>query len=131
MAIFAPQLVSVFASSDAEIIRIGTLMIRTQCLTMIPHTWVMVCNGLFQSIGRALQATILGLSRQVICLIPLVILLSLIFGVNGLACAQAGADVRSMAIAIPMMIRMSKELKRLGDQEDRGFSDEDKMLEAE
>ena len=131
MAIFAPQLVSVFASSDAEIIRIGTLMIRTQCLTMIPHTWVMVCNGLFQSIGRALQATILGLSRQVICLIPLVILLSLIFGVNGLACAQAGADVLSMAIAIPMMIRMSKELKRLGDQEDRGFSDEDKMLEAE
>ena len=118
MGIFAPQLVAVFAAEDAEIIRLGTLMIRTQCVTMFAHVWVMIINGLFQALGRALPATILGLSRQAICLIPAVIVLSLAFGVNGLAVSQATADVLSMAIAIPMVVRMTRELRRLGETEE-------------
>ena len=118
MGIFAPQLVAVFAAADPEIIRIGTLMIRTQCVTMFAHVWVMIINGLFQALGRAIPATILGLSRQVICLIPAVIVLSLLFGVNGLAVSQATADVLSMAIAIPMVIRITREIKRLSETEE-------------
>ena len=118
MGIFAPQLVAVFAAADPEIIRIGTLMIRTQCVTMFAHVWVMIINGLFQALGRAIPATILGLSRQVICLIPAVIALSLLFGVNGLAVSQATADVLSMAIAIPMVIRITREIKRLSETEE-------------
>ena len=118
MGIFAPKLVAVFAASDPEIIRIGSLMIRTQCVTLFAHVWVMIINGLFQALGRAVPATILGLSRQVICLIPAVIALSLLFGVNGLAVSQATADVLSMAIAIPMVIRITREIRRLAETEE-------------
>ena len=45
MGLFAPQLVAVFAAEDAEIVRLGTLMIRTQCVTMFAHVWVMIING--------------------------------------------------------------------------------------
>ena len=119
MAIFAGTIVSAFASKDTDIIEIGSLMIRTQCYTMVFHTWVMICNSLFQSIGRGLPATILGLSRQVICLIPLVLILPHFFGIYGLCWSQAGADVLSMFIAIPMMLKISKELKILGEEEER------------
>ena len=112
LGVFAPQLVAVFAAKDDEIIRLGTLMIRTQCVTMFAHVWVMIINGLFQALGRALPAAILGLSRQAICLIPAVIALSLLFGVNGLAVSQATADVLSMAIAIPMVVKITREIKR-------------------
>lgn len=118
MGLFAPQLVTVFAAADPEIIRIGTLMIRTQCVTMFAHVWVMIINGLFQALGRALPATVLGLSRQVICLIPAVIALSLLFGVNGLAVSQAAADVLSMAIAVPMVVKITREIRRLSETEE-------------
>ena len=118
IAIAAPALVGVFAAEDADIISIGTLMIRTQCYTMFAHVWVMIINSLFQALGRAVPAGILGLSRQVICLIPAVIVLSLVFGVTGLACAQAVADILSMAIAIPMVIKITREIKALAAAEE-------------
>ena len=118
MGIFAAKLVSVFAANDAEIIRLGTLMIRTQCVTMFAHVWVMIINGLFQALGRALPAAVLGLSRQAICLIPAVIVLSLLFGVNGLAVSQATSDLLSMAIAIPMVIKITREIRRLAETEE-------------
>ncbi len=118
MAVFAPQLVGVFTSpNDAAIISIGTHMIRSQCYTMIAHIWVMIANGLFQALGRAVPAGILGLSRQAICLIPSVFILSKLFGVNGLAVSQACADLLSVLIALPMVIKLMNEIKSLPDSE--------------
>ena len=113
MAIGAKALVKVFAADDADIIAIGTLMIRTQCYTMFFHIWGMIINGLFQALGRAVPAAVLGLSRQVICLITCVIILSKLFGITGLAISQAAADVIGMFIAVPMVINISKELNAL------------------
>lgn len=124
LGVFAPQLVAVFAAKDEEIIRLGTLMIRTQSVTMFAHVWVMIINGLFQALGRALPATVLSLSRQAICLIPAVIVLSLTFGVNGLAVSQASADLLSMAIAIPMVIKITREIRRLAETEGVHTDDE-------
>ena len=113
MAIGAKALVRVFAADDADIISIGTLMIRTQCYTMMFHVWGMIINGLFQALGRAIPAAVLGLSRQVICLIPCVIIMSKLFGITGLATAQAAADVLGLFIAVPLVISISKELNKL------------------
>jgi Na+-driven multidrug efflux pump len=77
--------------------------------------WVNIANGLYQALGRPKEATVLGLSRQVICLIPIVFILSKVFGINGLACAQAVADLCSMLIAIPMVAHQSRIVKRLKD----------------
>jgi len=118
MAIFAPKVVGIFAAEDPEIISIGTLMVRTQCYTLFAHVWVMIINGLFQALGRAFQAGLLSLSRQAICLIPSVVILSLLFGVTGLAVAQAVADVLSMAIAVPMVISITREIRRLAETEE-------------
>ena len=117
MFIFSPQILGLFIKGDAgaETMRIGKLMIRTQCVTLFPHVYVMIINGLYQALGRPVQATILGLSRQVIFLIPMAFILSKVFGVNGLACAQASADVLSMLIAIPMLISQMRIIKRMND----------------
>ena len=125
MFIFAPQILQLFmdAEKDVEAMRIGTLMIRTQCVTMFPHAWVMIINGMYQALGRPVESTILGLSRQVIFLIPAVIILSKLFGVNGLACSQATADVLSMAVALPLVLHQMNKMKNLndGDEPPAGF----------
>ena len=43
------------------------------------------------------------------------VILSRIFGVNGLACSQATADICSMLIAIPMVVTQMKAIKVLPD----------------
>lgn len=113
MYLFAPTLMSVFAGNDEEIISIGTLMIRSQCVTMVFHIWVVIVNGLFVSLGRAITAGFLGLSRQLIALVPCVLILSVWFGVNGLAVAQAVADILCVLIALPLVMNLMREIKRV------------------
>ena len=123
--IFSPQLLGAFIKKDAspETMRIGLLMLRTQAVTLFPHVYVMIINGLYQALGRPIPSTILGLSRQVIFLIPMAFILSKVFGVNGLACAQASADVLSMLIAIPMLISQMRIIKHMndGDEPPKGY----------
>ncbi len=114
MAIMATKLVSIFASSDdTEIVKIGSYMIITQCITMVFHVWGGIANGLFQALGRPIGAAVLGLSRQIICLIPCVLVLSNIYGVYGLASAQAVADIMTLMIALPMVILLYRKIKRM------------------
>lgn len=114
MIIFSEQLVGVFAADgETDIIAIGSYMVRAQCFMLPLHMWVMVISGLFQALGKATGAAVLSLSRQVICLIPCVIILSKIFGVYGLASAQAASDGLAMLIAAPMLIMVLREIKSL------------------
>ena len=114
---------------DAETLRIGTIMLRTQCATMFPHVWVMIINGLYQALGRPVEATILGLSRQVIFLIPAAFIMSRVWGVNGLACSQAAADILSLIVSVSMVIYQMKRIKMLkdGDEPPAGYGLAKKM----
>ena len=118
MFIFSPNLIGVFAkASSGEIISIGSLMVRSQCITMFGHTWVMIVNSLFQATGKPVQATILGLSRQALCLIPAMLIMPRLWGLTGLCLAQAGADVLAVCIALPMVIMFFQGFKNLKDGE--------------
>jgi putative MATE family efflux protein len=103
VAIVAPWIMRAF-SDESSVIDIGAFSIRLQCLAMPIHAWVIVVNMLFQAMGRGTSAAVLSFARQGICFIPAVIVLSLAFGVWGLAAAQAASGV---------LIRVMKEIKKL------------------
>lgn len=114
MALSAPGVIRLFTSADnAEMVEIGSYIIITQCITMAMHVWAMIANSLYQGLGRPVGAGILGLSRQLICLVPSVIVLSHVFGLYGLASAQAVSDVVTMCIAVPMVLWLMKKIKAL------------------
>lgn len=113
MLIFAPTIIGIFASDDADIIAIGSLIIRSQCITMIFHVWVIIANGLFMALGKAVIAAILGLARQFICLVPCVLILSVLLGIDGFAIAQAVADVLCVIIAFPLVMKLMREIRAL------------------
>lgn len=112
MIIFAPNIINIFAAAtETEAIKLGAVIIRTQCVTLFPHVWSMVINGLTQALGKPVEATIIGLSRQVICYIPMLLLLSNVWGVTGIAHSQAFADIFSAAIAFAFAAREIRLLK--------------------
>lgn len=113
VSIFAPQVMGIFTKDDLEIIRIGSLSIRTQCYVMPFHAFVIIVNALFTALGRAKSAGLLSVSRQGIFLIPLIYLLPAYFGVTGLAYSQAVSDIFSFLLALPLSIVILKELNQL------------------
>ncbi len=69
--------------------------------------------GFFQSIGQPKKAVLISLSRQVLALIPMVLILGALLGQNGVLYAVPVADVVSSSIALGMMISESRKLRRM------------------
>ncbi len=130
LAFFAKDIVSIFTTSDsAEIIALSSFMIITQCITLIMRVWGIIVNGFFQALGRPVGATILGLSRQLICFIPSIVILSIVFGVYGLASAHAVSDVLTTIIALPMVLSLLKKIKTL--ESESGIDEKQKKITKE
>ena len=99
-------LISVFnRSADPEVARLCSLSITLQCLVLPAHTFVSANNMFYAGIGRALPALALSIARQGYTLYPMLFILPALFGVNGLAGAQAAADLLSLVVSIPLAIR--------------------------
>lgn len=114
IGIFARPCIMLFNSAgDVQMMEIGTFCLRTQCVVLVFHAWVMILNMLFAGCGKAGKAMITSISRQGICFLPAVFLLPMLWGVKGLAAVQAVADILSMLIAIPLAYSLVKEIEEL------------------
>ena len=83
---------------------------------------------MFQSLGRPIENLVLSMSRQLLFLIPIVLILPPVlenlfgYGAYGLACAQALSDLFSfLFLALPMMMWLFRKLKPLKDGDDHPF----------
>lgn len=98
--VFSGNLVAIFRKDDLEVIEIGTLALRTQCVTLPLTGWIILNNMLFQTIGRTVPASVLAASRQGIFFLPAVLILPFFCGIFGVQCAQAVADVAAFVLAL-------------------------------
>jgi len=123
MFIFAKPLIGIFNSSGNEtMLRIGSFKIRSLCIVFIPHVFVMVTSNLYQSLGKPMGNLILSLSRQLLVLIPLVLIIPRFFGAEGLACCQALSDLISgVCLALPFAIAMLRRINALHDGDPAPF----------
>lgn len=113
--IFAPQIVSLFRSDDPEIIRIGTAIMRANFIVLPLVAFTTMANMIFQSCGQPVQAAVLALSRNGICLIPMVLILPRILQLTGVIYAQPAADILTFLIAVPMSVHIFRLLSKTPD----------------
>ena len=100
-AVFSSRLIGVFRA-DADVVDIGSLALRFQCLTFPLIGWITLNNMMMQTTGKTFYATILAASRQGVFFIPALLILPHFFGLVGIQAAQAAAD--ACAFAITMVI---------------------------
>ena len=112
VGIFARPILLLFTDNDAELVRIGVLSLRTQCLAMPFHGFCIIVNMLCSGIGQALPSLLLGLSRQGICFVPILPVMVRLWGVQGIAAVQGVADMLSLLLAVPIAIRISRDIRR-------------------
>ena len=111
--IFSGNIIQMFRKDDLEVIRIGTLALRLQLLTM-PLQGLVVMGGNMtpQSIGYGIRATIVSTARQGWLLIPILLCTVPVFGVLGIQMAQPIADVGTFILAAVGTKGIFKDLDR-------------------
>lgn len=113
---FAPNLIQLFLKEDMEVMEIGTLALRMQCLAMPLMALGVVSNMTFQAVGKTVAATFLTSMRQGIFFIPLILLLPHFLGILGVEIAQPIADAVTFVFCIPYMIYFLKRLQPKEEQ---------------
>ena len=96
--LFAQQLMAMFNSKDTELISIGAHAMKIFLIFMPVIGFQIVASNYFQAVGKPLQASLLSLSRQVLILIPAMLILPRYFGLNGVLYAGPLSDLISSMI---------------------------------
>lgn len=114
VSFFTPQLVSALTGAgDPLTVETGSRVMRLQCLVLPLHMALMISSGLYQALGRALSSTVLGLSRSLITLIPCVLILPALFGIDGLVWTRAAADIVAFVfIAAPLLAKLFFDINK-------------------
>lgn len=119
--VFPEPIVSMF-NTDAELVSISIDGIR-KYLSMMPLIGVsMIGSNFFQSIGKAKHAMFLSLLRQVILLVPMMLILPKFLGLNGVWFAQPIADITSFVVTGILLIREVKSHKILDSEANEAVS---------
>jgi len=107
--IFAPKIIALFRHDDAEVLKVGTFMMRAQSLSMPFVGWILLTSFLLQTIGKALPASILAFARQGLFFIPLLFTIVPIFGVLGIQICTPIADSCSFILALFLGIKVLRK----------------------
>lgn len=108
--LFPQQAVSLFGSESELYNEFAVRCIRIFMM-------VLVCSGLqasitnfFQSIGKPMRALLLSSLRQIVLLLPAILILPLFFGLDGVLWSSPVADTTACVIAVIFMILQWRKL---------------------
>ena len=110
-----PEAIFGLFSKDENLITEGSKAMRLITLAYFLVGFQIIGSAMFQALGKAHAAFILSLSRQVLLLLPLVLLLPRYFGISGVWMAFPAADGLSFFLTLYLFLR---EIWRLKDQND-------------
>lgn len=108
--LFPEQLVSLFNSKDTELIDFGTIAIKRFLIFLPLVGFQIVSSNYFQAVGKPIYSALLGLSRQVLILIPALLILPRFMGLEGVISAGPLADIVSTLLTGIFIIYEMKNL---------------------
>lgn len=109
---FIPELAVSAFTTDETLTRMAAMGLRIVVMFFPIIGFQMVTSNFFQSIGMAKKAIILSLSRQVLILIPCLIILPLFWGADGVWFSMPISDITASLIAGVMLYKQFKKFKQ-------------------
>ena len=108
--IFPTQLISIFGKGNKLYEEFAIRAFRIYLMLTILNGVQIPSSIFFQAIGRSKKSAIISLSRQVLVLIPSMILLGKFLGLDGVLYAGPLADLIAFIIALILLITENKKL---------------------
>ncbi len=118
--IAAPPILTAFRDDDPLAVEIGVFALRCHLTTLPLWGFIVMSNMFTQSIGYGVRSMLISISRQGLCLIPMLLILPPLFHLTGVQIAQPIADVLALGLTIFIMRSI---LKQFAQMEDKPLSD--------
>lgn len=111
--IFPKEILMMFGKGSDAYYEFGVKFFRT----FLFFTWINclqpITSTFFTSIGKSIKGVFLSLTRQIIFFVPILLILPMIFGINGILYTGPIADVLSAVVAVSMAVYEFKIMKKL------------------
>ncbi|MCI6737376.1 MAG: MATE family efflux transporter [Intestinibacter sp.] len=120
--VFPRQIMSMFGEGTEAYYQFGISYFRIFLFFICVNFVQPITATLFTSIGKPVKGTFLSLTRQIIFLLPLIIILPLFLGIDGILYSAPIADFIAFIVALVMAAFEFRNMKRLAE--------EDRNLEA-
>lgn len=114
-SIWAPEIIRVFRDAP-HVISYGSLALQIMSITFPLSGYIVMSNMMQQTIGHTIIATIVGLGRQGIFLVPALLILPSHFGFMGVVMSQPIADISTFLMTIPLQIYVMRGLRTPHDK---------------
>ncbi len=108
--VFAPNVIAMVFTTDKTLIDVTA---NGMAIAMVMFFFVgfqIVASNFFQAIGKVTKSIFLGLSRQVIFLIPLLLILPKMFNLNGVWMSFPLSDAAATIVTAVMVVWQFKQL---------------------
>ncbi len=106
------KLILIFGSGDALYMEFACLAFRTYLMLVIFNGVQIPAGIFFQSIGKGVKSAFISLSRQILFLIPAMMIFGHLFGIHGILFAGPFADGLAFIIATILLVLQVKQLKK-------------------
>ena len=106
------KLILIFGSGDELYMEFACLAFRTYLMFVIFNGIQIPAGIFFQSIGKGVKSAFISLSRQILFLIPAMLLLGHFFGIHGILFAGPFADGLAFIIATILLVVEVKHFKK-------------------
>lgn len=116
--IFPRQILTIFGQGDALYYEFGIRYFRVFLFFIFVNGLQVLTSSFFSSIGKAVKGTLMSLSRQVLLFLPLVLILPMFLGIDGVLYSGPIADGLAFLITIGFYYVEAKKLKKQEKKEE-------------
>ena len=112
-------IVSIFGHENEHFTEFAVKCLRIYLFGIFCAGFQIVSTNYFQATGQPLKASILSALRQLLLLVPMILILPLFMGLDGILYSAPVADIGSAVIVacfiIPEMRKLNRNIKEAGE----------------
>ncbi len=109
--LFPRQIIGLFGEGSEEYFRFAERYFKIYMFFTFANQFQPIVANMFTSIGKATAGAFMSLTRQILFLLPLLVVLPRFFGLDGAMYAAPVADCVAFVIALGMLLRETHWLK--------------------
>lgn len=110
---FPYQIISLFGTGEPAYFEFSIHFMRIFLFMVIVNGVQLISSNFFAAIGKPLKGLLLSMTRQVFFLIPLVLILPLFMGLNGILYAGPAADSIAFIVTVTLISRELSIMRHL------------------
>lgn len=114
---FPRQVISLFGTGDQLYFEFAVKFMRIFLFMFLINGIQLISSNFFAAIGKAIKGVFLSLSRQVLFLIPLILILPVFFGIDGILFAAPIADGLAFLVTVLLIRKELTHMKSLDTTE--------------